>query len=63
MERRLRNISASGALIVFPHSAITPREFVIHIPQREATHSAEIVWRRHDRAGIALSPMERFEAP
>ena len=63
MDCMVRNISTNGALIVFPHSAITPREFALHIPQRHQVLSAKVVWRRHDRAGVALSPMETFEVP
>ena len=63
MDCVVRNISAHGALIVFPHSAIIPRELGIHIPHREETYSAKVIWRRHDRAGLALSSAEAFEVP
>jgi hypothetical protein len=63
MDCIVRNVSANGALVVFPHSAITPREFALHIPQRDQMLSAKVVWRRHDRAGVALSPMENFDLP
>src|SRR5688500_6147504 len=63
MDCVVRNISAHGALVVFPHSAITPRQLAIHIPHREQTFSAEVVWRKHDRAGLKLSPAETLAAP
>ncbi len=63
MDCVVRNISERGAMIVFPHSAVTPREFSLRIPHRDETHSAKVVWRRHDRVGLALSPMETCEVP
>jgi len=59
----VRDISADGALVVFPHNAITPAEFDLHIPHRRQTRSARIVWREHDRAGVALAPMEADAVP
>ena len=59
----VRDISANGALVVFPHNAITPAEFDLHIPHRRRTHSARVVWREHDRAGVALSPAKADAAP
>jgi hypothetical protein len=58
MDCLVRNIGPSGAMIVFPHSAITPTTFSLHILQRGETHNARVVWRRHDRAGLALSATE-----
>jgi hypothetical protein len=59
----VRDISANGALVVLPHSAITPTEFDLYIPHRQQTRSARIVWREHDRAGVALSPMKADAVP
>ena len=55
MDCIVRNISGGGAMIVFPHAAITPREFDLHIRQSGETHAAKVIWRHHDRAGVALS--------
>ncbi len=63
MDCVVRNVSEGGALVVFPHTAITPQEFSLTIPHRGETRSARIVWRRHDRAGVATSPMEEGEVP
>ena len=54
----VRDISSSGALVVIPHNAITPAEFDLYIPQRRQTHAVRVIWREHDRAGVALSPAE-----
>jgi hypothetical protein len=59
----VRDISANGALVVLPHSVSTPAEFDLHIPHRRQTRSARIVWREHDRAGVALSPIKADAVP
>ena len=63
MDCVVRNISKHGALIVFPHAAITPGELTLRIPHRGELHAAKIVWRKGDRAGLALSSAELFEVP
>ena len=63
MDCVVRNISEGGALIVFPHAAITPREFSLTLRQRGQTHAAKVVWRGHDRTGVTLSAMEAGEVP
>lgn len=62
MDCTVRNIAPQGALLVFPHTAVTPAEFRLHIPCRGETHSARVIWRSHDRVGVALSDMESCEA-
>jgi hypothetical protein len=61
MDCTVRNIAPHGALVVFPHTAVTPAEFRLHIPCRGETHSAKVIWRRNDRVGVALSDVERCE--
>lgn len=63
MDCIVRNIAPHGALVVFPHTAVTPTEFSLEIPHRGETHSAKVIWRRHDRAGVTLSDMEKSEVP
>ena len=63
MDCTVRNVSAHGALVVFPHTSLTPTEFSLHIPHRGETHSAKVAWRHHDRAGVTLSSMEKTEIP
>ncbi len=58
MDCIVRNIGPHGALVVFPHTSLTPSEFTLHIPYREETYSAKLVWRKHDRAGVKLSETE-----
>jgi hypothetical protein len=63
MDCTVRNIAPHGALLVFPHTAVMPGEFSLHIPQRSETLKAEVIWRRHDRAGVALTDLEKFDVP
>jgi hypothetical protein len=56
-------VSPHGALVVFPHTSLTPGEFTLHILHRGEAHSAKVMWRRHDRAGVVLSNMEKMETP
>jgi hypothetical protein len=63
MDCMVRNIAPHGALLVFPHTAVTPTEFSLQVPHRGETHSAKVIWRQHDRAGVQLSDMEKFEVP
>jgi hypothetical protein len=63
MDCVVRNIAPHGALVVFPYTAVTPMEFQLDIPHRGETHSARIVWRQHDRAGVALYDMEKTDVP
>jgi hypothetical protein len=63
MDCVVRNISAGGAMLAFAHSAITPRQFSLTLPRREETYSARVIWRRHDRLGVALSPAETADVP
>ena len=63
MDCQVRNIGAHGALVVFPHTSLTPTEFTLNIPHRGETYAAKVVWRKHDRAGVRLSGLEKVTAP
>ncbi|MGH6926352.1 MAG: PilZ domain-containing protein [Propylenella sp.] len=63
MDCIVRNIAPGGAMVVFPHTAVTPAEFRLEIPHRGETHSAKVIWRKHDRAGVELSEFEKYEVP
>jgi hypothetical protein len=58
MDCTVKNIAPHGALVVFPHTALVPSEFMLHIPHREETFTARLAWRKHDRAGVKLSGTE-----
>lgn len=63
MDCLVRNFAPHGALVVFPHTSLTPSEFTLHIPCKGEAHSAKVIWRRADRAGVTLSNMEKMEVP
>ena len=63
MDCVVRNIAPHGAMVVFPHTALTPTEFNLEIPHRGEAYAAKIIWRKHDRAGLALSDRETFDVP
>ena len=63
MDCIVRNVSPHGALVVFPQTSLTPGEFTLHLSQRGEAHTAKVIWRRHDRAGVTLSNMEKMEMP
>jgi hypothetical protein len=63
MDCIVRNFGPHGALVVFPHTSLTPSEFTLHIPCKGEAHSAKVMWRRQDRAGVTLSDMEKMEVP
>jgi hypothetical protein len=63
MDCVVRNIGAHGALIVFPHVSLTPSEFMLHIPHRDESYAAKLVWRRAESCGVRLSDSEAFEVP
>lgn len=61
MDCCVRNISAEGAMVVCPEMFRMPDSFALIVPTRAQTHQATVVWRRNDRAGIAIAPSS--EAP
>jgi hypothetical protein len=63
MDCMVRSVAPHGALVVFPHTSLTPSEFTLHIPCKGEAHSAKVMWRRDDRAGVALSNKERVAHP
>ncbi len=63
MDCQVRNIASHGAMVVFPHTSLTPTEFTLHIPHRGETRSAKVIWRNHDRAGVTLSDTETNGVP
>ncbi len=58
----VRNIAPSGALIVFADRTPLPEELELNIPQRGRSFHGTVVWRRLDRAGLALQPLKANDA-
>lgn len=58
MDCVVRNIGRHGAMVEFPHTALMPAQFTLHIPHRDEVRSARVVWRRSRQVGVALSDVE-----
>ena len=56
----VRNVSPSGALVVFPDRTPIPDDPDLHIKHRDQSFRAAVVWRGLDRVGVALAAF-RFE--
>ena len=54
----VRSISAYGARVELPDAFRLPEEFNLVIPHHNQVHHANVVWRRGERAGLALSDAE-----
>jgi len=62
MDCTVRNISAWGARVVLPDAFRLPEAFNLVVPHHSQTHRAEVIWRKGDNAGLALSDAEEHEA-
>ena len=51
----VRDISAQGARLLFSDELTIPDVVDLHIPQRDRTYRAHIVWRHGSEAGIAFA--------
>lgn len=54
---RVRNMSASGALVSFESAAIVPAEFDFSVA-RESAVRARLVWRTPEAAGIRFQTLQ-----
>jgi hypothetical protein len=60
MDCQVRNISAYGARIMMPDAFRLPDEFELRVPHHDQTHHAQVVWRKGDTAGVALSDVKEM---
>ncbi len=58
MDCVVRNISAWGAKITLPDAFRVPDQFNLAVPHHDQTHRAEVIWRKGESAGLALSDVE-----
>lgn len=63
MDCTVRSLSAYGAKIVLSEAFRIPDAFDLSIPHHDQVHRAQVIWRRGDSAGLALSDMEEREEP
>lgn len=55
----IRDLSDTGARIVFSDTVMLPDVLDLHIPQRKQTLRARVQWRRNDEIGLAFTRAER----
>ena len=54
----VRSISAYGARVELPDAFRVPEAFNLVVPHHDQVHHARVVWRRGERAGLALSDVD-----
>lgn len=54
MDCLVRNVSPSGAKLVFSGTALLPDRFEVYVARKDTTYAARIVWRTGDEAGVAF---------
>jgi hypothetical protein len=59
----VRDISASGARLIFSDSVTVPDVVELYIPQKEQTLRAHVQWRRGEELGVAFAKNARAPAP
>jgi hypothetical protein len=57
----IRNISTAGALLEFPDTTLAPTEFELHVRHRDQSFRGTVVWRKQERAGVALAAFQFAE--
>jgi len=51
----IRDISDTGAKLIFSDSVQTPDTIELYVPQKEQTLRAEVQWRRGDEIGVLFT--------
>jgi hypothetical protein len=59
----IRDLSETGARIVFSETVTIPEHIHLHIPQREKTIRAQVQWRRGDEIGLAFEAADAAVSP
>jgi hypothetical protein len=57
----IRNISPTGALVEFPDTTLAPAEFELHVRHRDQSFRGTVIWRKQERAGVALAAFQFAE--
>ena len=48
------DLSDTGARLLVPRTVLLPAQFELHVPARNITRRAKLVWRRGDDASIVF---------
>ena len=59
----IRDISTTGARLIFSDSVSVPDVVELYIPQKEQTLRAHVQWRRGDELGVAFAKGAQAPAP
>ena len=54
MDCLVRDISDSGARIVLDETMVLPERFILEIPQKDTTFTANLRWRHEDGVGVVI---------
>jgi hypothetical protein len=54
----IRDISDQGARPKISDAITTPEAVELHIPNKDETYRAKVIWRAHDEMGVTFSPHE-----
>jgi hypothetical protein len=55
----IRDISEGGARLKFSGATVTPDVVDLHIPAREETYRAKVMWRNADEIGVSFGGDEK----
>lgn len=58
----IRDISDTGAKLIFSDSVQTPDSIELYVPQKEQTLRAEVQWRRGEEIGVSFTDAEVLTA-
>jgi hypothetical protein len=55
----IREVSEHGARLKFASTTVTPDVMELHIPAREESYRAKVIWRNADEIGVTFNGDER----
>ena len=59
----IRDISPYGARLIFSVTVAIPDTLELHIPQKERSLRAHVIWRHGREVGVAFAQLMDFEQP
>jgi hypothetical protein len=59
----IRDISEQGARLKISDAITTPEAIELHIPNKDETYRAKVIWRAHDEMGVTFGLHEALAPP
>jgi len=59
----IRDMSSSGARLIFSDSVTTPDVLDLYIPQKEQTLRVHVIWRHGQEAGVSFAQVAEIDRP